>query len=413
MKSSIFIVTDVPPDPGYTAGQVLHTIIASAPDIHFQLVWINQSGLPGHVTVPANCSFSSVLNLEFTGFWMRVAHLLARVGAPSPWLHKLSMIVRTAMWLAKTALTGVRLGLYLRRSPARLAWFVVQGEKTVLCYAVASLISGKKLVLHQWDPVTWWMTHKNRPRKLVPLVRALLERLERRAALNIVPSDAWRDRLLAEGKQCIRLDNFFPDPPDVASAGQHTVLVSEPSVVHAVFVGQFYSNNELDLLLEAAGRALGGMGKSLLVHYFGYGSPSATSRYYRIVSHGALPRDELVKRISKWDLALLPYPTEDRFADASSLSFPSKSRLYLAAGLPILSWTRKGASPDTFYRQWYGEHYHNAGQDEGLDTFLEKIASATQEQRRGRFSAAQDLLAKKFSYSSEFVPFKNFLLQNA
>jgi hypothetical protein len=316
------------------------------------------------------------------------------------------------MWLAKTALMGVRLGLHLRRSSARLAWFVVQGEKTVLCYFVASLICGKKLVLQQWDPVTWWMTHKNRPRKLVPLVRGLLERLERRAALNIVPSDAWRERLLAGGKQCIRLDNFFPDP-DIGPAVQQMVLVSDPSVVHAVFIGQFYSNNELDLLLEAAGRALGGMGKFLLVHYFGHGSPSATSRHYRIVSHGALPRDELVKRISKWDLALLPYPTEARFADASSLSFPSKSRLYLAAGLPILSWTSKGASPDTFYRQWYGEHYHNAAQDEGLDTFLAKIALATPEQRRVRFSAAQGVVAEKFSYSSEFVPFKNFLLQNA
>jgi hypothetical protein len=412
MKSSIFIVTDVPPDAGYTAGQVLHAIIASAPDIHFQLVWINQSGLPGHVTIPENCSFSRVLNVELTGLWLRVGHLLGRLGARSAWLHKLSMLVRTGMWLAKTALTGVRVGLHLRRSHARLAWFVVQGEKTVLCYAVASLICGKKLVLHQWDPVTWWMTHKNRPRKLVPLVRGLLDRLERRAALNIVPSDAWRDRLLAEDKQCIRLDNFFPDP-DLASAGQHTLLVSEPSVVHAVFVGQFYSNNELDLLLEATGRALGGMGKSLLVHYFGSGSPAATSRYYRIVSHGAVSRDELVKRISKWDLALLPYPTEDRFADASSLSFPSKSRVYLAAGLPILSWTRKGASPDAFYRQWYGDHYHNAAQDDGLDAFLGKIAVATPEQRRERYSSAQNLVAQKFSYSSEYVPFKNFLLQNA
>lgn len=412
MKSTISIVTDVPPDPGYTAGQVLHAIIGAAQDIHFQLVWVNHAGLPANASLPANCAFSRMFNLDLTGNWLRFAHFIGRIGSRSRLLFKLSMVVRTAMWFAKTGLSGVRLGMHLRRSPARLAWFVVQGDKTVLCYSVASLICGKKMVVQQWDPLSWWMTHKNRPRKLLPLMSGLLDRLERRAALNIVPSDAWRDRLRGQGKQAIRLDNFFADPAS-DDARKQVVLVSDPGFVHAVFVGQFYANTELDQLLEAAGRTLRGMGKFLVVHYFGRGMPTPGSRNYRMVSHGFLSRDELVRRIGKWDFALLPYPTEDRFAEASTLSFPSKSRVYLAAGLPILSWTRQGASPDVFYKQWYGAHYHNAALDDGLDAFLAKVATATPKDRRERYAAAQDLVAKQFSYSSEFAPFHNFLLQNA
>ncbi|KVD95410.1 hypothetical protein WI90_06625 [Burkholderia ubonensis] len=350
-----------------------------------------------------------VFGFNLHGIWLWIARLTKRLGEHSALLHRFGLVVRMLMWMAKTSMIGLRLGLNLRKSPSRVVWFVVQGEKTVLCYTVAAWVSGKKFIVHQWDPLAWWMTHRGHPRQLHRLMRRLLDRLERRAILNLVPSDAWKARLTSEGKNCIRLDNFFDDPVD---DDRDLVLLSDPKSVHAVFVGQFYSNAELEALINLLARTLLAMGKSLVLHYFGYGNPTQANPGYQLVAHGALPRDELVTRIAKWDLALLPYPTEERFLETSTLSFPSKSRVYLAAGLPIMSWARDGASPDVFYREHYGPHYHNGSNVEGAEAFIRSIMDASPEYRRQRHATARKILGEQFSYTSELVPFRDFLVQH-
>lgn len=408
-KLSIPIVSDVPPDPSYTGGQVLHRIISAIPDARFEFFWVNHSGLPEQISIPENCMIARVFSFQLHGIWLLISRATRRLGERSTLLRRIGLVVRMLMWMAKTALIGLRLGFNLRSSPSRVVWLVVQGEKTVLCYTVAMLVSGKKFILHQWDPLAWWMTHRGHPRLLHRLMRKLLERLERRAILNLVPSDVWKTRLEGEGKRCIRIDNFFDDPVDDQS---DLVLLSDPKSVHAVFIGQFYANAELEALLNLLARALLTMNKSLVVHFFGYGSPSQVNLGYQVVAHGALPRDELVTRIAKWDLALLPYPMEERFIETSTLSFPSKSRVYLAAGLPILSWARSGASPDVFYRKYYDRHYHNGAGGDGADAFIRAVVDASPEHRRKRHAAAQKVLGEQFSYTSELVPFREFLVQH-
>ncbi|MBN8742712.1 MAG: hypothetical protein J0I24_00235 [Thiomonas arsenitoxydans] len=408
-KLSIPIVSDVPPDPVYTGGQVLHRIISSMPDVRFEFFWVNHLGLPGHIAVPENGVIARVFSFQLRGIWLWISRLTRRLGERSTLLRRIGLVVRMLMGMAKTTLIGVRLGLNLRNSPSRVVWFVVQGEKTVLCYTVAAWLSGKKFIIHQWDPLAWWMTHRGHPRQLHRLMRKLLDRLERRAVLNLVPSDAWKARLTGEGKRCIRIDNFFDDPVDDQ---RDLVLLTDPKSVHAVFIGQFYANAELESLLNLLSRTLQAMGKSLVVHFFGYGSPPQVNPGYQFVAHGALPRDELVTRIAKWDLALLPYPMEERFIETSTLSFPSKSRVYLAAGLPIMSWARDGASPDVFYREHYGHHYHNGASADGTEAFIWSVVEASPKYRRQRHATAQKILGEQFSYTSELVPFRNFLVQH-
>ena len=408
-KLSIPIVSDVPPDPSYTGGQVLHRIISSIPDTRFEFFWVNHAGLPGHMVVPENCMIVRIFSFQLRGIWLLISRLTKRLGKRSALLRRSGLMVRMLMSMVKTALIGVRLGRNLRHSPSRVVWFVVQGEKTVLCYTVAAWVAGKKIIIHQWDPLSWWMTHRGHPRQLHRSMRWLLDRLERRAVLNLVPSDAWKARLSGEGKLCVRIDNFFDDPADDQ---RNLVFLSDPKSLHAVFIGQFYANAELESLLNLLARALLTNGKSLVVHFFGYGSPSQVNPGYQLVAHGALPRDELVTRIAKWDLALLPYPMEERFIETSTLSFPSKSRVYLAAGLPIMSWAREGASPDMFYRAHYGPHYHNGASAGGAEAFIRSVVEASPEFRRERHATAQRILGEQFSYSSELVPFRDFLVQH-
>nr|WP_315187117.1 hypothetical protein [uncultured Albidiferax sp.] len=409
-KLSIPIISDVPPDASYTAGQVLHRIITSMPDVQFEFFWVNHSGLPGEFFIPKNCVITRVFSFQLRGIWLRIARFTKKLSERSSLLHRFGLLVRVSMWMAKTILIGLRLGFSLRNSPSQLVWCVVQGEKTVLCYTVAALVSGKKLVVHQWDPLSWWMTHRGHPKRFHQIMRSLLDRLERRAILNVVPSDAWKTRLINEGKKSIRLDNFFDDQ---VTASDSLVLISDPNAVHAVFVGQFYSNTELESLVNILVLTLRKMNKFLVLHYFGHGNPEKKVAGYRIFIHGALPRDQLVARIAKWDLALLPYPTEERFTETSNLSFPSKSRVYLAAGLPILSWAKIGASPDLFYREHYASHYQNALNNLGTEEFIHSIVEASPEQRRSRHAVAQKILSEQFSFSAELIPFGKFLVTQA
>lgn len=157
-KLSIPIVSDVPPDSSYTAGQVLHRIMSSIPDARFEFFWVNHSGLPGHIAVPENCMIARIFGFQLDGIWLRIARLTKRIGERSTLLHRFGLVVRMMMWMAKTALIGVRLGLNLRHSPSRVVWFVVQGEKTVLCYTVAAWVSGKQFIVHQWDPRATYAT---------------------------------------------------------------------------------------------------------------------------------------------------------------------------------------------------------------------------------------------------------------
>lgn len=409
-KLSIPVVSDVPPDASYTAGQVLHRIMGALPDEHFEFIWVNQSNLPGHISIPENCSISRVFGFELRGIWLRISLLFRALAGRWPSMRRVAVIVRAAMWTGKSVLVGIRLGFALRRSSSRLVWFVVQGEKTILAYSVAAWISGKKIVLQQWDPLSWWMTHRGYPRRLFGPMHKLLARLERLACMNIVPSDAWQRKLVAENKRCMRLDNFFDDPtPD----DETPVFLSDSNAVHAVFVGQFYSNTELERLVSEICLRLRKIDRRLVLHYFGSGSPAESSGGYKLINHGALPRDALIKRISKWDVALLPYPTESKFHDASTLSFPSKSRVYLAAGLPIVAWALKDSSPHKFYSAHYSDNYCNAASGGDLEAFVLSIVTATAEKRRQRYSEARRLVLEQFSHSSELVPFRDFLLQNA
>ena len=98
--------------------------------------------------------------------------------------------------------------------------------------------------------------------------------------------------------------------------------------------------------------------------------------------------------------------------DYTRSMFPMKFYEYLAAGLPIMSWAREGASPDVFYREHYGAHYHNGSVAEGTDAFIRSIMEATPAHRRQRYEAARQILSEQFSYSSELVPFRDFLVQH-
>lgn len=402
---NIIILSDVPPDARYTAGQVLNQAISGLAEFQFRFYWYNQSRLDTQVNLPPNCNTMAIVGTAYgrlITLTVRACNFLLR---RTPLLAKPVFGVKAALSLGSLLASSVKLGLMVRRDPSRLVWFVVQGERPVIAYRIVCWIARKPYLLQQWDPLSWWMGHRQYPRRLTRVAQGQLSRLEKGALVNIVPSDAWKEQLQAQGKSAIRLDNFI----------QQTLLeeprylaIRDPRALHAVFVGQFYAGQELVRTVEALQTVLRAEGRNLVIHLFGSSAPVQLAGS-EVISHGHLERDELIRRISKWDLALLPYPTSAGHEETARLSFPSKARVYLAAGLPILACAPTFSGVHRFLEKHYPNHYCNIEVKNNPDTFVNKLLEASYEARKLRYVDARSLVSREFSDSAELQPLRTLL----
>ena len=402
---NIIIVSDVPPDARYTAGQVLNQAITSLAEYKFRFYWFNQSRLDTEVKLPSNCNIISVFGTSYgrvLTFLVRTCNFLLR---RAPLFSKPVFAVKAALALASLLSTSVKLGLMVRRDPSHLVWFVVQGERTVIAYRVASWLARRPYLLQQWDPLSWWMGHRQYPRRIIRVAQHVLSRLEQNALVNIVPSDAWKEILKAQGKPAIRLDNFIQqqllDEP-------RFLAIRDPCALHAVFVGQFYAGKELVRTVEALNSVLRPSRRHLVIHLFGTSAPVHLPGS-TVISHGHLERDELIRRISKWDLALLPYPTAAGHEETARLSFPSKARIYLAAGLPILACAPTFSGVHLFLNRHYPSNYCNIEVKNSPATFINNLLEASYETRKARYVDARSLVSSEFSDSAELRPLRILL----
>jgi len=404
-NTNIIILSDVPPDSRYTAGQVLHQAIAGLAEFQFRFYWLNQSRLDAQVKLPANCSQVAILGTEYgrtIGFVVRACNYLMR---RLPSLSKPLLAIKGAAAFASLMTKSVKLGWRLRRDPSSTIWFVIQGERLVIASLIASWVARKPYLLQQWDPLSWWMGHRHYPRRFIAIAQRLLSRLEQRALVNIVPSDAWREQLVAQEKRAIRLDNFIQQPILEESGFR---ALRDPLTLHAVFVGQFYAGNELVRTVSNLAEAVRCSGRDLVIHLFGSSAPVSLAGC-KVISHGHLDRNELIRRIAKWDLALLPYPTSAEHEETARLSFPSKARVYLAAGLPILACAPTFSGVHRFLTEHYPHHYCNievAGDPSG---FVQGLLDASYSTRLARFQEARLLVSQEFSDTAELQPLRNIL----
>lgn len=402
---NIIIVSDVPPDVRYTAGQVLNQAISGLSEFQFRFYWLNQSRLDVRVTLPPNCSTIAIVGTTYGRlftFLVRACNYLLR---RAPLFAKPVFAVKAALALASLVVTAVKLGFMVRRDPSRLIWFVVQGERPVVTYRIVSWIARKNYLLHQWDPLSWWMGHRQYPRRIIHAGQTVLSGLEQNALVNIVPSDAWKEQLAAQGKSVIRLDNFIRQQLLDES---RFFAIRDPRALHAVFVGQFYAGQELVRTVDALRSALRSSGRNLVIHLFGSSAPVHLAGC-EVISHGHLERDELIWRISKWDLALLPYPTAAGHEETARLSFPSKARVYLAAGLPILACAPTFSGVHRFLDRHYPNYYFNIEVKKSPATFVNDLLDASYAVRQARYLNARILVSSEFSDTAELQPLRNIL----
>ena len=105
--------------------------------------------------------------------------------------------------------------------------------------------------------------------------------------------------------------------------------------------------------------------------------------------------------IAKWDMALLPYPCDPKYAETAQLSFPSKSRIYAAAGLPIVSYAPVQSSVEQFFSHHYAPYYINARQNEDLTEFIRNCLDICPALVRHRREHTHSVVQQWFSADAE------------
>lgn len=348
------IVSDIAPDPQFAGGQVLERLIASSPNIQFDVYVLDQAGLPEAQPELPNwkvVSRRSLFDRNKDRKWMISA-------------------VRTFVRIWEAVRAGYSIGLSVRRSNSEACWLVLQGQKLAISYFViiVLLLGRKRVVLHQWDPITWWTAHAGLGALATKFIEGLVDVLCRLAEVNIVPSDNWTQYIAGKGATAVRVDNFFHDH-EIAESLQFRP--QPQGEIHAVFVGAYYAKPELEALIAYFRSAADEVGLKPYLHiYSSQSCPASLANLVEISEYGYLDRKSLITAIRNYDVALLPYPKDLQYYQTSTFSFPSKSRVYVAAGLPIVANCRADSAPGTFYRRNMKDWFFNLEEDKDLPAFL-------------------------------------------
>jgi hypothetical protein len=401
----ITLITDVLPDDEFTAGQVLNRIFRRLHGTAVDVLWINQSRLR---QAPDTHTFRPGREYRFElPHWLGAPlhRLVTRIGQPSRPALALQTVI--TFWLCvriAASIIRIRRG-QRRRHDNDVLWLVLQGEKLLFVYWLVSWFEKNRIILHQWDPLSWWMGHRGHRPEVIRFMTRLLTQVEARAWLNLVPSIPWVDKLTAVGRSVHRVDNFFSRAELTPAPA---IRLRTPGRINLAFMGQLYADAELKSCLLLLGQCARRLHRKLTIHYFG-ADTCRLSPDIEVISYGYRPRGEAITMMSKWDAALLPYPADEKFEETARLSFPSKARAYLAAGLPIVANAPAASSVERFFREFYRPYFFNAALDENAAEFLAQFIDEPLDAWRLRNQHAMALIREWFSEEAELVPLAHAL----
>jgi hypothetical protein len=158
----------------------------------------------------------------------------------------------------------------------------------------------------------WWSTYEDSNVRLLPSERAS-ELFQSKAPRNVV---------------------LYPASQSISNTRTGPILRNHETIKVA-FAGQDYAKAEiLRFLVELGERNWTLYGRKVEFHHFG--TTTIKKHHQNHTLHGKVLPEVLVKKLSDFDFALLPYPSGDEMSIISRTSFPSKFSSYLAAGLPVL-----------------------------------------------------------------------------
>ena len=179
-----------------------------------------------------------------------------------------------------------------------------------------------------WDSWSWWSRNHKVPYDLDVYIQEVLDEIYA-DGFHLVPNQMWAQVFKKSSSQ------FYPVyVPFNQAVGQDIVKKDQLDSFNFCFSGKAYALFELEIFvkfMESKKWML--FEKKVYLHFFG---PACPFKSENIIYHGNIPQDELIESLSRYDIAILPYPSGEANKDVSQLSFPSKYLSYLAAGLPTV-----------------------------------------------------------------------------
>ncbi len=218
--------------------------------------------------------------------------------------------------------------LHESRVRSNLIIIAIQGQSS---YRIAKhlLEKGFPVSLIFWDPWEWWESAKSVPKSFYKVITEV-HSLARNNGCHLFPTvEFGRSLNFPEDK----MEVLYPFMPQFTGSKVNSKSPPEKTT-SMVFLGQPYAGQELKTYFDYLDSLHWDInGSNVALHTYG---KTAISDYPRIEHHGWLNYKDLNQEISKYDYALLPYPTSRNLDKVSRFSFPSKLAQYLSAGLNIL-----------------------------------------------------------------------------
>ncbi len=303
------LITDVLPSTKHTAGLVLDQFFNHLP-LNYELVTYNiqSTTLPTYDVSP-RITGKMRWTVKPAELWL----------APKPvkiWLEKLANF--EAKLITKDIIREIS-----QQLPDCI--FVVLQGQTMFRIAIQLHRDGIEFSTFHWDPLSWWQIHNKSPKSILQLREEVVPALNS-GGVHILPSANFAEYLQLDSKNYVVLN--------LAQKGMESERTEKSNLFRVCFSGQSYAKKEIDFFINSMEQVEWKIDDfEVQLHVFGNAFLGESSNIFH---HGWMDPSNLIKQLSNYDCALLPYPSDQEFNEVAKYSFPSKFSTYIAASLPVL-----------------------------------------------------------------------------
>jgi glycosyltransferase involved in cell wall biosynthesis len=236
-----------------------------------------------------------------------------------------------------------KIAAFGRRSGAESVWVPLHSPTTIRVARPVAEALGLPLRVTVWDPPNDKLRQWGIGRRMRGSLLRTFDATVRHARACSAASDPMRDlyrRLY--GTPTVTMILGAPRPELLGAP-------RDQGPFRIGFAGALYASREFDSLcgaLDRAGWLLAG--REVRVEMFGDHEQQAAARSGRVRSHGWRDPADMVRGLSRCDLAYLPYWFTRRRREVVEVSFPGKLAAYAAARTPVLYHGPSYASPVRF-----------------------------------------------------------------
>lgn len=317
------LVTDVPPNLGFSGGLLTHFLCMNSEESVFAGFYILQPGL-------AQIRSQLPLSKEITAQYC--IKKLERTWRPR-WVPKrLSFLFSFARELIRKHFEcrkfARQIEKFARSQNTDRVWIILQGQ-TLIWTAENIIRRGHlKVRVQYWDQPSWWGVANELDRLSKRMLNKSFEYCLANSTMAGVPSDTAAKLHSIAGVRSVPLFSSVRPRPDLPA------IFTQPTIKIGI-AGQLYADDTIYYLLFALDFARWKLnGRPVEIHHWGPSCYPKIDPYLK--KRGYVDQSKLVYALGECDILYCPYWFVPSFQNICQTSSPSKIATYMAAKRPIL-----------------------------------------------------------------------------